>query len=77
MKIKNISKPKEFFERLQTCKGEVELVTDEGDRLNLKSKLCQLIFMTDIFNEAKLDDMELLFSNPEDAVLIFQYIMSN
>ena len=41
MKINNIVNPKKFFETLERCKGRVELITDEGDRLNLKSKLCQ------------------------------------
>ena len=34
---------KEFIDVLSTCKGEVFMVTDEGDRLNLKSTLSQLI----------------------------------
>ena len=34
MGIKNIDK---FFEVVDSCKGKVELVTGEGDRLNLKS----------------------------------------
>ena len=31
-----------FLEAIDQCKGNVFLVTDEGDRLNLKSKLCQM-----------------------------------
>ena len=30
-----------FLNVLDTCKGNVYLVTREGDHLNLKSKLCQ------------------------------------
>lgn len=33
----------DFNSALLQCSGEVFLVTPEGDRLNLKSKLCQLI----------------------------------
>ena len=33
----------EFLAVLDTCEGNVFLVTNEGDRLNLKSKLCQLV----------------------------------
>lgn len=40
MIISNIKNPNEFFERIKECQGRVELVTKEGDRLNLKSKLC-------------------------------------
>ena len=31
---------KEFNEVLAACKGDVFMVTPEGDRLNLKSRLC-------------------------------------
>ena len=44
MKIKNINNVDKFFEVVDSCKGKVELVTGEGDRLNLKSKLCQYVF---------------------------------
>ena len=37
---------KEFNEVLAACKGDVFMVTPEGDRLNLKSRLCQLIGFT-------------------------------
>ena len=49
MKIKNISEPQKFFELLKDCKGKVELVTSERDRLNLKSTLCQHIAVTQMF----------------------------
>ena len=54
MKITNISDPKGFFEMLKQCTGNIELVTEDGDRLNLKSKLCQYIAMTDIFSNAEI-----------------------
>ena len=36
MKVKNITDVEKFFKVIDECKGKVELVTDEGDRLNLK-----------------------------------------
>jgi len=33
----------EFLDVLDTCEGNVYLVTHEGDRLNLKSRLCRLL----------------------------------
>ena len=41
MKVQNIKDVNKFFEVIDSCKGKVELVTGEGDRLNLKSKLFQ------------------------------------
>ena len=46
MKINGITNVQEFFKIVDSCKGHVELLTGEGDRLNLKSKLCQYISMT-------------------------------
>ena len=45
MKIENITDIQEFFKVIDSCKGKVELVTGEGDRLNLKSKLSQYVSM--------------------------------
>jgi hypothetical protein len=75
MKIKNITEPQKFFEVLRDCKGKVELVTSEGDRLNLKSTLCQYIMLTQMFSEAKIDELELLVSEPEDLNLLLNYLV--
>ena len=38
MKIKNISEPQKFFELLKDCKGKVELVTSEGDKMCIRDR---------------------------------------
>lgn len=43
MKVTHITDIDKFFEVVDSCKGRVELVTGEGDRLNLKSKLSQYV----------------------------------
>ena len=35
-----------FLSVLDSCEGNVYLMTRDGDKLNLKSKLCQLIGLT-------------------------------
>ena len=52
MKVMNIENPEEFLKVIDACEGQVELVTADGDRLNLKSKLCQLISLTTIFSSS-------------------------
>ena len=37
MKVQNIADVEGFFKVVDSCNGRVELVTGEGDRLNLKS----------------------------------------
>lgn len=75
MKIKNITEPQKFFEVLKQAKGKVELVTSEGDRLNLKSTLCQYIALTQMFKDATIDEVELLVSEPEDLNLLLNYLV--
>lgn len=36
MKINKITNAQEFFKVVDDCKGRVELLTGEGDRLNMK-----------------------------------------
>jgi len=75
MKIKNIKEPQKFFEVLKNCKGAVELVTSEGDRLNLKSTLCQYIALTQMFKDAQIDELDLVVSEPDDFNLILEYLV--
>ena len=75
MKIKNIREPKKLFETLAQCKGSVELRTEEGDRLNMKSKLCQYIAMTDIFSNAEIGEIEIMVSEPEDVALLIDFMI--
>ncbi|MBR4973089.1 MAG: hypothetical protein IKY45_01345, partial [Clostridia bacterium] len=45
----NISNVEDFFKLIEKCRGKVELVTSEGDCLNLKSKLSQCISIIKLF----------------------------
>ena len=38
MKLFNVKDTEEFFKVVDQCKGTVELVSSQGDRLNLKSQ---------------------------------------
>lgn len=74
MKITNISNPGHFFEAVNKTRGSVELVTDEGDRLNLKSKLCQYIALTQMFTDGKIETVEIILSEPADLALLDPYL---
>ena len=58
MKVEHISDINKFFDVVEQCKGRVELVTGEGDRLNLKSKLCQYVSMANIFSNGEIPELE-------------------
>lgn len=56
-----------FLKVVESCSGDVELVTGEGDRLNLKSKLCQIIAFASIFPQiAEIPNVEVFAHEPED-----------
>jgi hypothetical protein len=76
MKITNITNPTEFFQVLNKCKGKIILTTEHGDELNLKSKLCQYIAISTMFSEAKIKELDLMISEPEDMSLLLQYLVS-
>ena len=52
MKVQNITDIDAFFKVVDNCKGRVELVTGEGDRLNLKSKLSSM-YLWQIFSQTE------------------------
>ncbi len=62
-----------FLTVLDTCKGNVYLVTREGDHLNLKSKLCQLIGLTQLIEGGKISEAYILCDNPEDESRLFRF----
>ena len=76
MKGQNITDVDKFFEVIDSCKGKVELVTGEGDRLNLKSKLSQYVSMANIFSDGTIEELELLAYEPEDIQKLLSFMMS-
>ena len=60
MKVQNISDVNAFFKMIDECKGTVELVSDEGDRINLKSKLSQYLSMATLFSNGYIEKLDLL-----------------
>ena len=62
----------EFLAVLDTCKGNVFLVTHEGDKLNLKSKLCQLVGLTKLIEGGKITEAFVVCENKEDESKLFR-----
>ena len=77
MKVQNITDINRFFEVIDSCKGKVELVTGEGDRLNLKSKLCQYVSLANIFSNGEITELEILAYEPEDIEKLISYMMNS
>ena len=75
MKITNIENVEKFFEVVDQCKGKVELVTGEGDRLNLKSKLCQYVSLANIFSNGEIPELEVIAHEPEDVNRLVNFML--
>lgn len=76
MKVQNISNIEGFFDVIDKCKGKVELVTGEGDRLNLKSNLCKYVSIAKLFSDGTVKEMEIVASEPDDLNLLLNYMIS-
>lgn len=63
----------DFIKTLDACKGDVFLETSEGDVLNLKSKLCQIMGVANIMKGAIINEATLRCANPEDESLLFRF----
>lgn len=76
MKITNIKNLDKFFEVIDSCKGRVELVTGEGDRLNLKSKLTQCISLAHVFSSGNMiPELELIAYEKEDVDRLLNFMI--
>ncbi len=68
---------KKLVELLDRAKGNVYLLTDGGNKLNLKSKLCQMYGVRQLLETARDSTVtaELSVENPEDELMFVNYMM--
>ena len=76
MKVQHIHDLEKFFEVVDSCKGKVELVTGEGDRLNLKSKLSQYVSLANIFSNGEIPELEIVAYEAEDIDRLVNYMIN-
>lgn len=74
MKVQNITNIDEFFSIINSCKNKIELVTDEGDRLNLKSQLSRYVALANVFSNGTIKNMEIVAYDPDDVMKIANYL---
>lgn len=76
MKVQNITDIDKFFKVIDACEGRVELVTGEGDRLNLKSKLSQYVSLANIFSDGTIAELELIAYEPKDIEKLVSFMVN-
>lgn len=74
MKLKHIKDIRKFFEVIDQCQGKVELVGPDI-RLNLKSKIAQLVGLADILAGGnEVEELEVIAYNQEDVLRLIHYV---
>ena len=74
MKVSNSKDVDKFFEVVDSCNGKV--VTGEGDRLNLKSKLSQYVSLANIFSGGEIPELEIVAYEKEDIDKLLNFMIN-
>ena len=65
-----------FLRMIDSCAGTVELVSTEGDCLNLKSKLSQYVSMANIFSGGEIPELEIVAYESEDIEKLVKFMVN-
>ena len=76
VKFANVAEAEEFFKVVDHCKGKVELISGEGDRLNIKSKLNQYVSLVKFFSEEAVEQVEVFATELEDIEKLTDFMMN-
>ena len=63
----------DFIQTVEKCKGDVYLETSDGDVLNLKSKLCQMIGLSTILANTEIAEATVRCANFDDETLLYRF----
>ena len=76
MTVTNITNVEKFFETINKCEGKVELVTEQGERYNLKSKLSQYVSFVKVLANCTIPSIEIITSNHADAEKLMKFMIN-
>ena len=58
---------------IKKCKGDVYLETSDGDSLNLKSRLCQMLGLSTILANTEVEEAWVRCTNKDDETMLFRF----
>ena len=58
---------------INKCKGDVYLETSDGDSLNLKSRLCQMLGLSTILANTEVEEAWVRCTNKDDETMLFSF----
>ena len=76
MKLTKISQVKDFLAIVNTCKGDITLTSQYGDKYNMKSLLTQYVAIGALLGE-RGDELELFCSSKEDEAKFLKFFNEN
>lgn len=75
MTLENVTNIEGLFEVINECRGKVELISPEGDKINLKSKLAQLLSISGFFSNGYIRELELSIEDQNDMNRILEFVV--
>lgn len=74
MKLRQKIDPTKFLEHVKLCSGDVLFCTSEGDVINLKSTLSQLVFAVAAQDETVLNTAQIICKEDSDREILKTFI---
>ena len=75
MKMYNIKDLDRFMKLIDECEGQVYVISDEGDKLNMKSKLTQFVALANLFSSGYIERLEMETTNEADSAKLLQFMI--
>ena len=76
MTLTNISNIEKFFETVDQCEGRVELVTEQGDRFNIKSTLAKYVSFVKILSNCTVPSVQIKTYSYTDAQKLMRFMVN-
>ena len=76
MTLTNVANVDKLLKTIEECEGKVEMVTEQGDRFNLKSKLSQYVSFVKILTNQTIPAIEIITSNHSDTERLMKLMIN-
>ena len=76
MTLTNVTNVDKLLKTIEKCEGKIELVTEQGDRYNLKSKLSQYVSFVKVLANCTIPTIEIITSNHADAEKLMKFMIN-
>ena len=76
MTLTNVTNVDKLLKTIEKCEGKIELVIEQGDRYNLKSKLSQYVSFVKVLANCTIPSIEIITSNHSDAEKLMKFMIN-